>query len=334
MRRPWRRCVALALAACAALATARARAQGVAPRAEPPTSAAVEVTDETGRRVSVPQPVRRIVSLAPSLTETIYALGAQDRLVGVTDYCDYPPEAQSKPKVGGAINPSLEQIVALKPDLVLVIKSLNRLETVEALERLNIAAYATDPHTVTGVLEAVTRLGEILGANEQTLVTNLRARLAELKRLLAGRAPKRVLFVVWTEPLISIGQNSFLADALRWAGAESVVTSAQDWPRISLEEVVHRQPEYLVFASSHGEGEPRDMESLRELPGWRGLEAVRRRRIAVISDAIDRPAPRMIDAIEQLARRLHPDAFAAKPEPAPAKQPPSEGREELHLCAR
>ena len=203
------------------IAAARARTQSAAPRVEPAISAPLEVTDETGRRVAVPQPVRRIISLAPSVTETLYALGAQERLVADTDYCDYPPEAQRKPKVGGAINPNLEQVVALKPDLVVVTRQLNRRETVEALERLGIAAYATDPRTVEGVLASTARLAEVIGAREQgeALVAALRARLEELKRRLSGRSPRRVLFVVWHEPLITIGRETFLADALRWAGA-------------------------------------------------------------------------------------------------------------------
>lgn len=106
-----------------------------------------EITDEAGRTVRVPQPVNRIVSLAPSLTETVYALGLQDRLVGDTDYCDYPADAQKKTKVGGGISPSLEVIASLHPDLVLVTKSFNRLETVHSLDNLGISSYATDPHT-------------------------------------------------------------------------------------------------------------------------------------------------------------------------------------------
>ena len=286
----------------------------VLPPPLPPLAAALEVTDETGRRVSVPQPVRRIVSLAPSLTETLYALGAQERLVGVTDYCDYPSEALTKPKVGGVINPNLEQVVALKPDLVLATKSINRRETVAALERLPISVYATDPRTVDGTFASIARLAEVIGAREQgeTLVGGLRARLAELKRRLGARPPRRVLFVVWQEPLISIGRNTFLADALRRAGAESVVDTTQDWPRVSLEEVVRLQPEYLIFASSHAEAAERDLEALSEQPGWRELEAVRQRRLIVLSDAVNRPGPRLIDAIEQLASQLHPNAFDKK----------------------
>ena len=300
----------------ALVAAERARAQGATPQPEPPAAPVMEVTDETGRRVSVPQPVRRIVSLAPSLTETIYALGAQDRLVGVTDYCDYPPEAQSKPRVGGIINPNLEEVVALKPDLVLLAKSANRRETAEALDRLGIAAYATDPHSVEGVLASTARLAEVIGARAagETLVASLRARLTELKRLLGARPPRRVLFVVWRDPLISVGRDTFLGDALRWAGAESMVETAQEWPRVSLEEVVRLQPDDLIFASSQPEAGERDFEALRDQPGWRSLEAVRQRRVVVISDAVNHPSPRLVDAIFELARKLHPEAFAGKHE--------------------
>ena len=296
----------------ALLGAAPAQAQGAVPR--PEVSAAphvLEVTDEIGRKVSVPQPVRRIISLAPSLTETIYALGAQDRLVGVTDYCDHPAEALRKAKVGGVINPNLEQVVALKPDLVLAIKSANRRETAVALERLGIALYATDPHTVDDMLRSIVRLAEILGVREQgdALVAALRLRLTELNRKLAASPLRRVLFVAWQDPLISAGRNTFIADALRWAGAESVVDTAQDWPRVSWEEVTRTEPEFLVFANDAADRTERELQSLRERPGWRNLEAVRQQRIVVISDAVERPAPRLIDAIEQLARRLHPEAF-------------------------
>ena len=271
----------------------------------------LEVNDEMGRPVRVPQPVRRIISLAPSLTETVFALGAGDRLAGDTDYCDYPAAAVSKPKVGGVINPSIEKIVALHPDLVLVAKSINRRETVLALEQLGMAAYVTDPHSVEGVLASVARLGEIIGAGEagHQLHSGLRERLNVLKRHIGGLTPRRVLFIVWLDPLITAGRETFLTDALRWAGAESVIQSSQDWPQTSLEEIVRLQPEYLVFASAHAESAARDFEALAELPGWRNLEAVQNKRVAIISDAVNHPSPRLVDAVEQLARQLHPEAF-------------------------
>jgi iron complex transport system substrate-binding protein len=303
---------------CVALCCATSRAQ--TPAATIPSDAAKplykEVIDELGRTIHVPQPVQRIVSLAPSLTETIYALGLQDRLVGDTDYCDYPADAQKKTKVGGPINPSIEQIVALRPDLVLVTKSLNRLETVHALSDLGISSYATDPHTVQQIVTSAERLAEVLGAADAgaTLGADLDHKLAELQERLNGIPPRRVLFIVWSEPLISVGPNTFIADALRHAGATSIVDSSQDWPQMNLEEIVRLQPDFLIFAAAHSDSAQSDFEVLAQRPGWRGLDAVRNRHFAVISDAVNRPAPRIISAIEDLARQLHPEAFAVRPE--------------------
>jgi iron complex transport system substrate-binding protein len=281
-----------------------------------PPSAYRQVTDEIGRTIRIPQSIHRIVSLAPNLTETIYALGLQDRLVGDTDYCDFPAEAQQKPKVGGAVNPSLEVIAALHPDLVLVTKSLNRLETVNALAEIGIPSYATDPHTVDAIIVSIAHLADLLGATETgpTLAATLERELAALHDHLAGLSPRRVLFIVWTEPLISIGKDTFIADALHYAGATSVIDSSQSWPQINLEEVVRLQPEFLIFVESHSGAAPHSVEALAELPGWRLLNAVRNRRYATISDAINRPAPRLLSAVEDLARQLHPEAFTEKPQ--------------------
>jgi len=273
-----------------------------------------QVTDETGRVVKLPTQVGRIVSLAPSLTETVYALGLQDKLVGDTEYCDYPPDAAKKHKVGGAINPNMEEIAALRPDVVLVVKSLNRLETVRALEQLGIPVYSTDPHSVIGVIESMKRLSEVLGAGETgaKLERTLRERLAAIQAKLRDSTPKRVFFVVWTEPLQSIGKKTFIADLLTYSGATSVVESQQDWPKFSLEEAVRLQPEYLVFASSHSDNVKNDVETLAVKPGWSAMEAIKQRKIAVVSDAINRPGPRIVDAVEELARQIHPEVFAEK----------------------
>jgi iron complex transport system substrate-binding protein len=276
----------------------------------------LEVIDDFGRRVTLPQEAQRIVSLAPSLTETMYALELQDRLVGDTDYCDYPPQAQTKPHVGGPMNPNLEQVVSLHPDLVLATRQGNRLETVEALTRLGIPVYATDPKSVEDVIESTRRLADVLGAHPQgeALEHSLHVRLAEIRRRVRAEAARRVFFVVWADPLISIGKTTFLADALRWAGAESVIETTQDWPRLSIEEVVRQQPEYLIFSSTHFEEASRTVDDLRTRAGWRALDAIRDRRIVVVSDAVNRPSPRLVDAIEQLARQLHPEAFAPERE--------------------
>jgi cobalamin transport system substrate-binding protein len=283
-----------------------------------PVGAPRVVTDGVGRRVKVPAKVDRIVSLAPNLTETLYALGLGNKLVGDTSYCDIPPEAKSKPHVGGPQNPSIEAIVGLRPDLVFATTSINRPETVDALERLGVSVYTTDPHTVRGMIESFGRMADLANARKQgsALTANLNGRLNALQARLAPLAPVRVVFVVWLDPLITVGQNTFIADALRCAGAESVVVSHQNWPQLSFEEVVRLQPDYLVFAASHtGEGAV-TAEDLRSRVVWKDLRAVQQGHIAIISDEIDRPAPGLIDAIEQLAREIHPGAFGTNGTPA------------------
>lgn len=276
-------------------------------------SASNSFTDEIGRRVEIPVAVKRIVSLAPNLTEIVFALGEGDRLAGDTDYCDYPPEATKKPRVGGPVNPNLEQVVALAPDVVLATKAINRRETVEALARIGVPVYVTDPHSVDDMIASVERIGKILHAEKTAapLVEGLRGRLSNLDRRMAGAEPRRVLFVVWTNPLISVGRHTFIADALRRAGARSVVDANAEWPRISFEEILRLQPEFLVFASAHSADTQRDIDSLRTRPGWRDLDALRHGNIVIIGDAINRPAPRMVDAVEQLARAFHSESFAS-----------------------
>jgi iron complex transport system substrate-binding protein len=304
----------LFIACCFIVCAPVLAAQSAAP-ATPAVPLTREVVDEAGRTVRVPVSPLRIVSLAPSLTETVYALGLQDRLVGDTDFCDYPPDAQRKTKVGGGINPNMEVIASLHPDLVLVTNSFNRLGTVRALDNLGIPSYDLDPHTVDEILASTEKLGDILGVADvgKTLAIELQHRLAVLQTKLATLPPTRVLFVVWTEPLMSIGKGTFVADALHKAGANSIVDSEKDWPQMNLEEAVRLQPDFLVFPQTHSEAGAHDFETLAVKPGWRLLDAVHNRRYAVVSDAVIRPAPRIVSVIEDLARQLHPAAFQEPP---------------------
>jgi cobalamin transport system substrate-binding protein len=283
------------------------------PRQYTATSSAIEVKDEIGRAVRIPQPVRRIVSLAPSATETLFALGLGDRLVGDTDFCDYPPEAKAKAHIGGPISPNIERIAALHPDLVVASREINRAESVYSLERLGIAVYTTDPESVEQVLTSTERLGELLGASYagRALVANLRGHLAELDHRLAGLTPKNVLVVVWLDPLISVGRNTFMDDALRHAGARSVIDSPQSWPTIDLEEVVRLQPDYLIISNDNKQQVQRELGELQRRPVWQRLGAVRNGRFVVVSEAFSHPSPRLLDGIEQLARALFPSEFTA-----------------------
>jgi iron complex transport system substrate-binding protein len=292
------------------LCAVAARAQATAPASGPPSQ--IEVTDGLGRTIEVPQPVRRIVSLAPNLTETVFALDAGDRVVGDTDVDDFPAAAKTIPHVGDVLAPSLEEIVALHPDLVLATNDLNRRATVEALARMGFAVYVTHPMSIEDVLKSTAAIARMIGAGEHgdVAVAGMRARLDALAQRLAGVPPSRVLFVIWTQPLMSIGTHTFLAEALAHAGAQSVVDIADGWPKISIEYALKLQPEYLVFAGSLAEAHAPPIEEMSKLPGWRDLDAVRNGKIVIVSEAIERPAPRMVDAIEELARLLHPEIFA------------------------
>src|SRR5205807_9409328 len=212
-------------------------------------------------------------------------------------------------------------IASLHPDLVLVTKSFNRLETTQSLDQLGIPSYATAPHTVADIMSSVKNLAAVLGVPEagSSVAEEMQRQLDGLQHRIGDLPPKRVLFVVWTQPLISTGQHTFLADALRHAGAVSIVNSSQDWPQVNLEEVARLQPDFLVFAESQPGSPSREVEKLATLPGWKILHAVRDRRYAVISDAVNRPAPRIVSAIEDLAHQLHPEAFEQKPGDAKEK---------------
>ncbi|HKW89957.1 MAG TPA: ABC transporter substrate-binding protein [Candidatus Acidoferrales bacterium] len=280
------------------------------------------VVDGTGRRQRIPLEVHRIVSLASSLTEIIYALGAEDRLVGVSEQSDKPPAAKEKPDVGMSMNPSLEAIAGLKPDLVLM-TAINRWQTEDALKEMGIPVYGIEPHAVEETLQSITHIGDLIDAQEQArdVVANLQQRLDALKTTLAGVPPKSALFVVWEDPLISVGNRAFIADALRCAGAASVVRSRLEWPQVSMEEIVKLEPDYIVFAKSGADTSEEiaadvraQLKELREEPAWRNLRAVKEGHVAVVSDEVNLPAPGLIDAIEQLARQIHPEAFQEKPQ--------------------
>src|ERR1700677_792046 len=266
------------------------------------------VTDETGRRVAIPFSVRHVVTLAPDWTETVYALGLEDKLAADTTFCDTPAAAKWKPHIGSPQTPSLEAIVALHPDLVLATTSINRAETADALLRLGIPVYTSDPHTVRGMLESIARMADLMGANEQgtALVAQLQARLDAVHARIAELPLVHVLFVVWEDPLITIGQNTFIADALRWAGAESVIVANQNWPQVSMEEIVRLQPEYILFTANHSEADrDHELDRLRTQPAWKALKAIQMGDILRVNDEITKPSPGLIGAIEQIAHELH-----------------------------
>ena len=180
------------------------------------TAAAVHVTDGTGRTLSLPAPPRRIVSLVPGVTEMLYAIGAEDRLVGRTDFCDYPPAARRKPSVGGTVSPNLEALIALKPDLVVATSAGNSDETRRQLERLRVPLYLVDPHGLSDVFRTLTRLGALADreARAAEVVAALEGRVRAVAARVAARPRPRVLYVVWPEPLIVPGRGAAVTELI------------------------------------------------------------------------------------------------------------------------
>ena len=265
------------------------------------------VTDEVGRTVRVPTHPSRIISLAPSITETLYALGLGDNVVGDTDYCDFPAEAARKPHVGAVQNPSIEKIVSLKPDLVLGSPEGNRREVIEQLAHVGIPLYGVSDHDLDDVLNSIRDLGKLLDAEDRAakLDSNLEERLRAVGERVKGQPKPRVLFVTWYQPLITIGPQSFVADVIRRAGAVSISDDLSgEWPRLSLEAVLARHPDAILVPRSQSYSPSPD--DFKRLPGWRDLAAVQDGRVYWVPDTIVRPCPRLVDALEELARVLHP----------------------------
>ena len=267
-------------------------------------------TDDAGRRVEVVENPQRIVSLAPSLTETLFALGLGERVVGVTDFCDYPAEARSKTRVGGIINPSVEAIVSLAPDLVLITREGNRRETMETLERLGVPVFAISTNELAGVFRTIRQLGELAGAPERgrRLAADLQRQSAAIAEAIRPYPARRVLFLVWLQPVVSVGRNSFIEGLLQRSGAESIAeASAQPWPHLSIEEILLSDPEFILIPRSSSFAPTR--AQLLRLPGWRELKAVRAGRIVYLPASVERPGPRLIEVQELIARAIHPKAF-------------------------
>jgi len=276
----------------------------------PGAGQALTVVDQTGRSLSLQGPPGRIVSLVPSVTEILFAIGARDVLVGVTDFCDYPPEARRKAHVGDMLNPNLEALITLKPDLVVATRSGNREETFDQLRRLGIAVYLVDPVSVADVLRLVAGLGELTGRRDgaAAVTSDLERRVAAVRERVAGRPHPRVLYVLWPEPLIVPGRGSLVSELIALAGGESVTADqGQGYPRMSLEAAVGRAPEVIILARHGGGTGPAAREQWQRLES---LPAIRSGRLyAADGNLLHRYGPRVVTGLEVLAHLIHPEAF-------------------------
>ena len=261
------------------------------------------VTDELGRTVRVPAQPQRIVSLAPSITEVLFALGAGERVAGVTSYCDYPPEARQKPTVGDTLRPSAEKIVALKADLAIISTASQVEASVQKLQELSIPVYVSNPRSIDGVLESIDKMGELIDARDRAhqLTDELRRRIAIVEARVAGAVRPPVFVILGTEPLITAGAASFINDLIARAGGISIsAPDKSDYPQYSIETVVARQPE-IIFLQAGGNELP---SRLRQTPAARS-----NRVFHIDDDLLLRPGPRIVDGLEKIAAKIHPELF-------------------------
>lgn len=266
--------------------------------------------DDLGRRIYLASAPSRIVSLAPSITEMLFAIGLNEQIVGVTEFCDYPAAAQSKTKVGYS-NPNLEVVVSLRPDLVLAPPEFLRADLQAKLEQLKIPVFILHAKTLEEVPLHIQTLGRIAErpSEASALAQAMRQRIAEIRRRAATRPPKRVLYVLNSQPLITVGPGSFIHQMIGFAGGVNVAAQATvPYPRLSMETVLKEDPEVLVFPTGATEAVPRsEQEQWRR---WRSLSAVKQNRFhEVASNLLNRPGPRIVEGLEALAKAIHPEAF-------------------------
>jgi iron complex transport system substrate-binding protein len=267
-------------------------------------------TDDLGRRIYLAKPPRRIVSLAPSVTEILFAVGLDAEVVGVTAFCDFPPPAKAKPKIGAA-TPNLEAVLGLKPDLVVGNKDFIRPDALAKLEQLRVPVFILAPKSVEDILLHIGTVGRLVGHDKEAraVVQGFRDRLNELRHRMASTRPVRVFYVVNSDPLISVGSGSFIHQLLELAGGENIVGRASTpYPKVSLEEVIRRDPEVIIFPVGTSEGIPEaEQQRWRK---WTSLSAVAQNRLHQIrGDLVNRSGPRVIEGIEELAKIFHPGLF-------------------------
>lgn len=273
---------------------------------------AATLVDMAGRRVEIQGLPRRIVPLTPSITETLFAIGAGDTVVGVTDQDDYPPEVRGKTRVGGGLDPNLEVILAIRPDLVLATVDSNRWDTFLELERLKIPVYGLKPVGLEGVFTSIRMVGQVLGRVEraEALVATMRRRMAAVSEKVKNLSRPRVLYVVWIDPLIVAGRGTVIDDLIRMAGGENTVR-ASGFPPYGLEQVVAHPPDVILLGSDRPGSE--DGALLLRLPAWKEMRAVREGAVRLVdTNIMHRPGPRIAEAVELLARLFHPEAFRGR----------------------
>ena len=278
-------------------------------------AAARQVTDGIGRRILVPDNPVRVVALAPSITEVIFALGREQRLVGISRFSDFPREALSLPQVGSYIQPDIERIISLNPDICIAVKDGNPREVADQLESLHIPVYAVDPLDLKAIMNMVLQIGDLLNAGDrsQAIVAGMKTRIERVReRVMKTEQRPGVFFQIGISPIVSVGKGTFINELIRMAGGTNLCAGYSSYPRLSREQVLALAPDVLIVTTMH---RGLSIDQIKaEWAEWTQIPAVRNGRIAIVdSDIFDRPTPRQVDALEQLVRVIHPELFKDSP---------------------
>jgi iron complex transport system substrate-binding protein len=274
------------------------------------TTYPLTITDDAGRKVTVAKRPQRIVSLAPSNTEILYSLGLGDRVVGVDEFSNYPPEAQSKPKIGSYSAANLEQVLAREPDLVLA-SGITRPDVLTALSSQGLAVVVLNPSDLTGVLANLTLVGQVadVSVDAGRLRAGLEGRIAAVAEMVKGTTTKPRAFVELDPTMFySVGPKSFVDDLITRAGGVNIAAdTGTPYPQLSQEQILAKDPEVILLADGSQEVTP---ASVQARPGWGNVSAVKSGRIVVLDeDVFLRSGPRSVDALEMMLRYLHPELF-------------------------
>jgi iron complex transport system substrate-binding protein len=265
--------------------------------------------DALGREITLAGAPKRIIPLAPSLTEILYFLGLGDNVAGVTEYSYYPPAAREKPIVGSYVDPNIEKIISLSPDLVIGTKDGNLPNSVYLLEQARIPVYVVNPRNVRDSLSSIDEIGSLCGVSDKAhqLVEKLNRRLEAVEAAVASRERPLVFMQINSSPIMTVNKNTFLNDLITLAGGTNMTFDEPiTYPRISIEEVIRKKPDIIIISTMETGGE---FEKARdEWMKWKSIPAVKNNRVYLIdSDIINRPSQRIIDGLEAMARLIHPE---------------------------
>ncbi|WHZ21360.1 MAG: Vitamin B12 ABC transporter, substrate-binding protein BtuF [Nitrospira sp.] len=272
--------------------------------------------DDAGRKLYVAKVPSRVVSLAPSITEMLFALGLDEQIVGVTEFCDFPAAASTKPKVGYA-NPNLESLLALRPDMVIAPREFSRANILAKLDELKVPVFLIEASSLENIFSHIHQLGRIFdrSTSAHAVTLAMRRRMAEISSLVEPLPRRRVLYVLNSRPLITVGPGSYIHQMIGLAGGVNIASEASaPYPRLEMETVLKENPEVIIFPMGSVETVPRSEQ--QEWRRWTTLSAVQQQHLREVSaDALNRPGPRVMEGLAQLARVIHPEAFPSDTAP-------------------